>query len=71
MQIYRVETTILIDGKLTITGLPFRSGERVEVIVRSCKQEQQEQERYPLRGTPIRYTDPCESVAANDWEVLQ
>lgn len=71
MPIYRVETTILIDGKLIITGLPFRPGERVEVIVQSREQEQRDQERYPLRGTPIRYTDPCESVAENAWEALQ
>ena len=25
---------------------------------------------YPLRGAPIRYDDPTEPVAENDWEAL-
>ena len=34
---YRTTTTISNDGSITIPGLPFKSGERVEVIVRKCK----------------------------------
>lgn len=36
--------------------------------------EQQElniKKAYPLRGTKIRYEEPFESVAVNDWEVLK
>ena len=36
--------------------------------------EQQElniKKAYPLRGVKIRYEDPFESVAENDWEVLK
>ncbi len=28
------------------------------------------QDRYPLRGTSIRYQDPMEPVAEQDWEAL-
>jgi len=28
-------------------------------------------ERYPLRGTPIRYEEPTEPVALDDWDVLK
>ena len=31
----------------------------------------QKEELYSLRGKPIRYLEPFESVAENDWEVLR
>jgi len=37
METYRVTTTVSQDGKLSIKGLPFRAGEKVEVIVRGEK----------------------------------
>jgi len=71
MQTYRIEATVPTDGTLTITGLPFQAGDKVEVVVRSCKEEQKHHEPYPLRGKPIRYTDPFQSVAEGEWEVLK
>ena len=71
MQIYHIETTVPIDGTLTIQGLPFQAGDKVEVIVRSSTQKQKRRESYPLRGKPIRYIDPFKSVAENEWEVLK
>jgi len=70
MQDYRVETKIAGDGSLTIKGLPFQAGDRVEVIIRSRKAGE-EGKRYPLHGTPIRYVDPFGSVAEEDWEALR
>ena len=35
LQTYRVETTISEKGILTVQGLPFQKGERVEVIILS------------------------------------
>ncbi len=32
--------------------------------------EEERTERYPLRGTVIRYEDPTAPVAEDDWEVL-
>lgn len=29
------------------------------------------QGRYPLRGTPLRYQNPLEPVAEQEWEVFQ
>lgn len=71
MQDYKVETTVSSDGSLTIKGLPFQAGDRVEVIIRSREARKEEGTRYPLRGKPIRYTDPFESVAEEDWEALR
>lgn len=71
MKDYRVETKIERDGSLTIKGLPFRAGERVQVIVRSQQAAPGNGERHPLRGKPFRYTDPFGSVAEADWDVLR
>jgi hypothetical protein len=70
MQTYQVATTILNDGTLTIKELPFRAGDKVEVIVRIRENETKPGKRYPLRGKPIHYLDPFESVAENDWNTL-
>jgi hypothetical protein len=71
MQPYRVETTISPDRLLIIRGLPFRVGERVEVIVLSLPRKRKREERYPLRGKAIRYIAPFDSVAEKDWNVLR
>ena len=71
MQTYRVEAKVLRNRTLTIRELPFQAGEKVEVIVRLRERDRERRGRYPLRGKPIRYTDPFGSVAESDWEVLQ
>ena len=71
MQTYRVETKVSRNRTLTIKGLPFQVGEKVEVIVRRRERERERRGRYPLRGKPIRYLDPFGSVAENDWEALR
>jgi hypothetical protein len=45
--------------------------ERVEVIIVSLPRKWERGERYPLRGKPFRYMAPFDSVAENDWNVLQ
>lgn len=70
-QTYHVAATISKDGTLTIKKLPFRAGDKVEVVVRSCKRALERGKRYPLRGTPVRYINPFGSVAEEDWNVLQ
>ena len=71
MQTYCVETTIANHGALTVEGLPFRAGDRVEVVVRSCEPEREPTERYPLRGKAVGYVDPFGSVAGEDWDALR
>ncbi len=71
MKDYKVETKVERDGSLTITGLPFRAGERVQDIVRSQQAAPGNGDRHPLRGKPVRYTDPFGSVAEQDWDVLR
>ncbi len=71
MQTYRIETTISKDGTISIKDLPFAKGDKVEILVRSRKRgKDQNREKYPLRGLPIKYTKPFDSVAENDWAVF-
>jgi hypothetical protein len=71
MQDYRIETSVSSDGSLTIKDVPFRPGDRVEVIIRSHNTGEAKGKSYPLRGKPIRYTDPFGSVGEQDWEALE
>jgi len=71
MQTYRVETMVPSNRTLTIKGLPFLAGDKVEVIVRRREREREPRRRYPLRGKPVRYVDPYGSVAESDWEALR
>ena len=71
MQPYRSKTTILKDGTLTIKGLPFRPGEKVEVTVCARERQAEQDKRYPLRGKTVRYDDPFGSVAEEDWGALK
>jgi hypothetical protein len=72
MPVYRITATVTNHGALTIKHLPFEPGDQVEVVVRRSSQAPApQQQRYPLRGTSIRYLNPFGSVAEEDWEVLQ
>ncbi len=70
MQAFRAETTLAEDGKLTLTGLPFHAGDRIEVIVIGTPRSASAASRYPLRGQPVHYQDPTGPVAQEDWEAL-
>jgi hypothetical protein len=69
LQTYRIESTIAEKGILTVRGLPFPKGEKVEVIILSPVRQAAKSKRYLLRGKLIRYDAPFESVAEDDWEV--
>jgi hypothetical protein len=71
MQAYRVETTLEQDGTLTLSNLPFRAGEAVEVIILVQSPGVVSHQRYPLRGTSVQYSAPTEPVVQEDWEAAQ
>jgi hypothetical protein len=81
MNAYRIETTLTENGTLTLQGLPFSAGDAVEIIVLELGSQKESVKGsytsypnanpYPLRGKVIRYDDPTEPVALEDWEVLQ
>lgn len=71
-----LESIVTSDGKLILDGLPFRTGDVVEVIIRgqpNLPTSPDIQNIYPLRETsPYKYDDPFESaVPLDDWEVLK
>lgn len=72
MRAYRVETRVEEDGSVHLKALPFRKGERVEIIVRS--REEEDDARVPpaaLEGSVLRYEAPTEPVAEDDWDALR
>jgi hypothetical protein len=71
MQAYKVEAVLTEDGTLLLKELPFRAGDRIEVIVLGEPRPVAEDASYPLRGTPLRYDDPTDPVAAEDWEATR
>ena len=71
MQAYRIETTLTQDGTLTVSNLPLRAGEAVEIIILVQSPVSVDHPRYPLRGMPIQYREPTEPVAQADWEAAQ
>ena len=71
MQAYKIDTVISENGVITIHGTPFRSGDRVEVIILGYSYRKDNGKRYPLRGKPIRYDAPFDGVAENNWELVE
>jgi hypothetical protein len=59
------------DGTLTLTDLPFHAGDAVEVIILPRQGKPAEQKNYPLRGTSIKYINPTDPVAEEDWAALR
>ena len=78
MNAHHVET-ILTENGMTLRDLPFQVGDVVEVTILERHKLQPSEaptspsasNLYPLRGTVIRYDDPTEPVALEDWEALQ
>ena len=50
METFRIRTTVSKDGKLSIKGLPFRPGAKVEVIVREEVKKVSASRRKALAG---------------------
>ena len=46
-------------------------GRDVEIVVREIESPAEWIERYPLRGSVLRYDGPFEPVAEEDWEALR
>ena len=56
---------------MTVRGVPFHEGERVDVILLPREHPVGHEDRYPLRGSVIRFDQPHDPAAAEDeWEAL-
>ncbi len=71
MNPHYVEATFERDGRLTLEDLPFHAGDSVEIIIVARQQAANGEKAYPLRGAPIKYIEPTEPVAQDDWNSAQ
>lgn len=72
MEAYRIETTLTEDGTVTLKSIPFKAGERVEVLVLPATERATGRGHERLRGLVSRYDDPCEPVTSpDDWEATR
>ncbi len=69
MDTYKLKTIVKRNHKIEIENLPFEDGEKVNVIVTKAGKETDN--KYELRDTLLKYEDPFDSVAEDDWEVLK
>jgi hypothetical protein len=69
MQAYRFEAVVPENGELRLKQIPFRPGEIVEIIVLSRAPLQGV--KFPLKNTVLKFENPTEPVASQDWGVLQ
>ncbi|MCY7361490.1 MAG: hypothetical protein LH629_05380 [Ignavibacteria bacterium] len=69
METYKIRTVIKRNHKIEIDNLPFDDGEDVNVIV--TKVEKGSDKNYELRGTFLKYDNPFDSAAEDEWEVLK
>src|SRR5438309_2597990 len=65
MRTFYAQTVVQEDGKLTLDHLPFAQGDSLQVFIAACNPVSSE--RYPLRGTVLKYERPLDPVAEEDW----
>ena len=68
---FHTEATVSENGSLIIKGIPYLSGHKVEVIIKDKSPQKDMKGKYSLRGSVLKYEDPFEGVAENDWEILK
>jgi len=69
VEAYRLEATVSKDGMVTVASLPFKAGQRVEIIILPVVEPRAGQGHERLRGMVERYDDPFEPAAhPDDWE---
>jgi len=71
MQAYRIKKAISSNKSIQLDGLPFSTGEVVEIIVlASAPQKTDDELVQALEGSVLVYDSPTEPVAEGDWDVL-
>ena len=58
---------VVVEQDATAPAVPTKRRRRPG----SAKSKRNEKDRYPLRGTAIKYLDPTEPVADADWSVSE
>ncbi len=68
MQAYRIEKIIPQNGNLQLTALPFQAGELVDIIILRREDQVRSTTSDLLKGTVLKYEEPTEPVAREDWK---
>ena len=71
MATFKTKANVADNGSLTVVGLPFKPGEKVEVTIEPIEEARDKKDRYPLRGKPYKYNRPFEGVALDDWGIQE
>ncbi len=66
MNAHRVETVIRQDRTVVLMDLPFRAGEPVEIMI--CHRASK---RRVIHCVPVKYLNPTEPMAREDWSLSQ
>lgn len=66
MSVHISETTVDLNGRVILEHLPFQPGEKVDVVIRSHATPSGK--RRDLKGSVLRYENPFDPVASEDWE---
>ncbi len=64
----KLRKTIATDGTLVLDDLPFHRGDEVEITVVPVVTSDNSYRWRKLRGSVLRYDDPTDPVAVEDWE---
>src|ERR1039457_3332339 len=67
VSVHIAEVTVDAQGRVVLDHLPFRPGDKVDVVVRS--HEAPQKAATDLRGSVLRYDNPFDPVAMEDWEI--
>ena len=68
MRVYSVEKVISENGTMQLDALPFPPGELVDVIVLARRKSVEGARVHTLKGSVLKYEQPFEPVADNDWD---
>jgi hypothetical protein len=74
---HRIDDAIVQGGKLVLSNLPFAEGQHVRVVVAEvdappAKKLTIQEVRRLLKGSVIRFDDPCEPIIPlDDWDILK
>ena len=66
METIKTKANVAHNGTVTVVGLPFKTGDQVEVIIKPLKENQQGEDQFPLRGKLYRYDRPFDGVELTD-----
>ncbi len=66
MSVHIAEVTVDESSRVVVDHVPFKPGDRVEVVVRS--RQALPAPRADLVGSVLRYDRPFDPVAQDDWE---